>query len=301
MQGLDKQKNKLQAGFTLLEVLISIVILSLLMLSIFSIVDSSMTTQQTITNEDREVLQLESAFSRFAIDYTQIWSPLFHSAIKKKNSNKKSAAEDSQQQKYEPTLTFPLISKTGHPIPIVDNPNKSELIFFTISNRRKVQGSKQSNFAWAQYKIQKTSKKKSTEFNDDDERGADFELIRRYSSHNPYAEEFNWDKVKAHVLMKNIKSFKFEFWNKKSKKFVDSLRDIGSSLYLPSAVKVSITWVDMNKFEHLASRVFRPLWPVFDTSLDEDKKGGGKSGKWGDAKNAEADLDDEEDEENDGI
>ena len=66
-----------EKGFTLIEVLITIVILSFLMISVFSIIDNSTITKENITIEDRELIQIESALTRFELDFTQLYSPLF--------------------------------------------------------------------------------------------------------------------------------------------------------------------------------------------------------------------------------
>jgi len=75
-----------QAGFTLLEVLIAITILSLLMVSIYSVIENSTTTKDRIITEDRDKMQLEMAFARIETDLEYIYSPLYYESTQKEDT-----------------------------------------------------------------------------------------------------------------------------------------------------------------------------------------------------------------------
>lgn len=258
-------QQKRDAGFTLVEILIAIVILSLLMLSIYNIVDNSTRQKDYVQREDRQLLQVETALNRFSIDFSQIYNPLFFSG--KPQKAKKTGNDDYQQKGFVPTDRFSGLTIKGYPIPVVDDPDKNSIIFMTSSNKRKIQDSKQSNYAWVHYTT-RSAELDADELDKERLSKGGLEFIRYFIPQNPYETEFEWDKHKPQLLLRFVKKLEFEYWDSKKKKYISSLR------YLPSkdtvrAVKIKLTWIDANNLEQELEETFRTIWPYFDTKLDE--------------------------------
>ena len=214
-----------QNGFTLIEVLISITLLALMMAYMVTIMDNSMRTKESVLAEDKDFMQLETAMSRFDLDYSQIYSPLFFSSEKKNGMDRDSGITDDGDKKdpFEPSEKFPSITSVGTPVPLVENPSKFSFSFFTSSNRRKVQDAKQSHYAWVKYEMRPTTDIKDEE---NKREGGTNELVRYMTPNNPYSKDHDWDGLKPYVLLKNIKKLQFLFWDKKKKKYVDRAREI---------------------------------------------------------------------------
>ena len=269
----DILKNN--SGFTLIEVLIAITVLSLLMAMMYGIVQDSTETKDKITSEDRESLQLVTALERLELDISQLYSPLYFNA----KYSKFSASNDQDQydepieesksqdplSSYSPSERFPSITSAGAIVPAIMNESKTELVFMSTSNRRIVENSKQSRFNWIRYGIRSMTTETEKE-------GAEYELVRSVESENIYKKDFNWDNVKEFVLLRDIKKFQFLFWNKETKKFVDSLSLLSKDKETPRLIKVEFIWIDKDGSEIEVERTFRPLYPYFDTEKDEKSK-----------------------------
>jgi prepilin-type N-terminal cleavage/methylation domain-containing protein len=261
-------------GFTLIEVLIAITVLSFLMANIYTMVDNATRTKEDVTVEDRDILLVQAAFERFSVDFSQIYSPLYYSAKAKAtiSNDGDSRTEPEEESSYIGSERFPSITVNNHLVPTLANDEKTELIFMTSSNRRVLENTKQSRYSWIRYSI------RSSKTEPRNSEGA-LELVRAVSSTSPYSKDFNWDKVKEYVLLGNISDFAFEFWNPDREKFVDSLKLMDKHKETPRLVKMKLTWVDKNNTKYEQERSFRILWPYFDTEADEklkntfDKKG----------------------------
>ena len=71
-------KTMKSQGLTLIDTIISITILSFIMVSVISVTNDSVNHKEIIINEDRELLQIETAFDRLNWDFSQIYTPLYH-------------------------------------------------------------------------------------------------------------------------------------------------------------------------------------------------------------------------------
>lgn len=258
-----------QKGFTILEVLLATTIMSFLMLGVNSIVSSSSETKDEVTREDRAYLQVYTALNRFEVDFTQIYSPLYFTSKEQSldersrdNPNADRDTYDDPNLAYQGSEKFPTISRKGEPIGAILNEDKSSLIFSTMSNRRKIQDSKQARFAWVKYSLGKV-----TPAGDEPVQGE--ELIRNFSATNPYSKEFDWENTDSQVLLQNVKSLTFEFYDKAKEKWVDKLQETGLDQETPRAIRITLVWINESENEVEFSRTFRPLWPYFDTVNDE--------------------------------
>lgn len=291
---MDFEYLKNQSGFTILEVLLATTIMAFLMLGVNTIVGTSVETKDEVTREDRDFLQIYTALNRFELDFTQIYSPLYFTVkeksldeLSRENSNAQRDTYDNPNLAYQGSEKFPSISRKGQPIGVILNEDKSTLVFSTMSNRRKIQDSKESRYAWVKYSLGKVSLNKEDE---EAPRGED--LIRSFSAIDPYSKEFDWKNTAEQVLLQNVKSITFEFYDKEKEKWVERLRDTGLDNETPRVIRVNLVWVNELGNDVEFTRSFRSLWPYFDTIADEkerqaalkdEEKGGlGSSKKGGD-------------------
>ncbi len=251
-------------GFTLLEVLIAITLLSFIMLGIFNFTDNLIGTAQRVSAEDKDLLQIETAMARIEWDFSQIYSPLYfsHAMEPDKMTPTEGEAYNQMIAHYQANNRFTTLSYDGLPIPVFQFTDKTTFSFFTTSNRRRFQDQKQSNFAWVQYSLE----------TDDSEDKADIEeepksklvLVRKFLSSQIYkSEDIQWEDIKSQILLRNISSVKYEFWNLDSEKWVENLDTIKNGHQKIDAIKLTIEYFNLDGNELTSVRVFRPLYPHF--------------------------------------
>lgn len=261
--------HKNQSGFTLIEVLIAIAILAIITISIVSVTNNSQTTKDRVVNEDRENLQIETALSRMEWDISQLFTPLYflnelkvehfltgEEALDQKNTARYNQIVDDYQRNTR--FAFPASNMT--PVPINDTPNKGELVIFTTSNRRKLVNIRQSHFAWIKYAVISDPLMKEG----DDEKYNGKALVRYQLVENPFSrEEINWEDIKPQVLLRNVESINFSFWDETKDKFIEGLDLIRNGRNLIRAIKIFIEWknADGNMIE--VEKIIRPLYPNF--------------------------------------
>ena len=262
-----------QKGFTILEVLLATTIMSFLMLGVNSIVSSSSETKDEVTREDRAYLQVYTALNRFEIDFIQIYSPLYFTSKEKSidevsrdnpdaNRDRDRDTFDNPNLAYQGSEKFPAVSRKGEPIGVILNEDKDSLIFSTMSNRRKIQDAKEGRFAWVKYSLGKISPEGEEPMKGE-------ELIRNFSALNPYSKEVDWENTESQVLLQNVKSIIFEFFDKSKEKWVSKLDETGLDQETPRAIRIKLVWINESGNEMEFTRSFRPLWPRFDTLSDE--------------------------------
>lgn len=265
-------------GLSLLEVLIATTILSLVSLGIMSMTDNGVETKEKIINEDQETLQVEAAFLRIENDFALLYSPLFFDKLPahKGAPEENRASRDEHPSYYAHHQRFAEVSANGFPIPKMDSEDKTQLMFLTASHKRRVQDTKESKFVWVYYSLRKMKESEDDEGNKRP-KGL-FELIRRSVIRDLYKnEEIDWEKIKSHVLLRNIKSFHFEFWSDKEKKFEASMRDLPKEQNRLGGVKIKIVWVAQDGAEIEDERVFRILWPFFEEKKQTSDKSGNQN------------------------
>jgi len=254
-------KNK-ESGFSLVEILVAVTILSFITLGIAAFTDGSITKAIKVTNEDIESLQIETAMSRLEWDISHLYSPLYfdHSMDPQGMTPEEGEIYNQLADYYQNNTRFAFVSYNGLPVPIIKHPEKTELIFFTTSNRRKVQDIKQSHFSWVMYQLQ-------DEEHDEGETKIEaktFALTRKTYSKNVYApEEIDWDDVKTQVLMHKITKITYEFWNPETNKWGENLDIIKNGNHMIRGLRVTLKYLDPTNIEVTSVRVFRPLFPFF--------------------------------------
>jgi type II secretory pathway pseudopilin PulG len=256
-------------GFTLIAVLIAISILSMLMVGIISFTQSAQDTAERVTREDKELLQIETAMSRVQWDFSQIYSPLYFSHQMDPEGMTEDEGEIYNQiiDSYQQNDNFTLLSYDGLPIPLFKTPDKSTLIFYTSSNRRKFENIKQSNFAWVKYSLEADE---SSTKDDDKEQKTTKEvqksmmLVRNLYTKDIYnSEKIQWDNVKTQILLRKVIKVVFEFWNPATFKWTENLDIIKNGYHIIYALRMTIEFYDADNLEKVSVRVFRPSFPEF--------------------------------------
>ena len=258
-------------GFTLIEVIIAITVLSFISFSTYQMVDSNTTTKERVTTEDRQVVQTLAAIARLDSDVSQIYNPLFSAAKASAASADPSnpyAADDNSSLANGP---FDGKTKTGALIPQFKSEDKSSVIFFTQSNRRKIADSKESRFAWVRYWLEPME-------DDPDDPGkkhpGQYQMVRQVIPTDVYNSNIDWSKARPQAILENVKSVEFSFWNEKTKKFTNSLQELNENKNIIRTLKVDIVWVNNDNNEQKINKVFRVLNPYFNTKQDDLKTGG---------------------------
>ena len=285
-------------GFTLIEILIAITILAFMTMGVVSITQNAADTMDRTTVLNKNNLQIETALSRFEWDFSQVYSPLYFSTVmnlasadpsgnpndrdgdgKDDNTGKPIAAatplspalqEYYQRliQRFEQNEHFKAVSKEGLPIPVFYSPDKTIFEFFTSSNRRKMENTKQSHFGWVRYALGEAVKRDKDEEADKNVTippGLKT-LVRYYSADDPYDDKRinpeDVDHVKGAVLLENVESLEFQFWNINSKKWETNLRSAPDAENSIRGVRLLVTWYDSTGFKRSVSRIYRNHWPM---------------------------------------
>jgi prepilin-type N-terminal cleavage/methylation domain-containing protein len=285
-----------QSGFTLLEILIAITLLAFISLGVVNITENAVLTMERTTEANTNNLQIETAMSRFEWDFSQIYSPLYFSSVMKLNSqqnignqtgNETEENREQNNQTFNPVLQqyyeqlvqrfernehFSSVSKEGYPIPRFYAPEKNVFEFFTSSNRRKLENQRQSHFAWVRYSL--AEQDQTTEESENPNIPKSLKsLVRYFTADDPYGDKRinieNTDRVKGAVLLRNVESLEFQYWDYQRRKWETSLRSIQGGENLIRGVRVLITWYDLSGHKRSTSRIFRNNWPMVTPQDDQ--------------------------------
>lgn len=284
-----------QRGFTLIEILIAITLLAFITIGVVSITQNAADTMDRTTEINKNNLQIETALARFEWDFSQIYSPLYFSAPLNLGSadpygNSIDADLDGRDdrtgkqitqtaqltpelqeyyqrlsQRFEQNQHFSAVSKEGLPIPRFYSEDKSVFEFFTSSNRRKIENTKQSHFAWVRYSLGEPLPDDPNEEKIPNLPPSLKTLVRYYFPDDPYTDKRldpEDERVKAAVLLENVESLEFQFWNMQSRKWETSLRSIPGGENMLRGVKLIISWYDSTGNKRTAQRIYRNHWPM---------------------------------------
>lgn len=264
----SKFEIKTQYGFTLVEVLIAILILSFITLYAYKMIDDGTDTKDKVTSEDRNMMQTLTAMNRIESDFNEIYSPLY--------SYSKLTAQTAGSDPYQDSSatfngTFEGKNKNGIPIPQVVSDEKSSIVFLSTANRRKVAGTKESNFVWIKYSLQPTQ-------DEDDKKNGGFDLVRQSISTDPFNSKISWPDIHPQVILSNVKSLEFNFYDERNKKYVTSLSELNENKNNLRSIMVKLVWINHDNNEFNIEKTFRILNPYFNTKQDDLNVGG----TWGD-------------------
>jgi prepilin-type N-terminal cleavage/methylation domain-containing protein len=293
-------------GFTLIEILIAITLLAFITMGVVSVTQNAFDTKDRTTELNKSNLQIETAMSRFEWDFTQIYSPLYFSKIMPlngadpyaaqpvdangdgidDNSNRKLAdiQADAQanaqnpamqeylqrlQTRFENNENFSGINMDGMPVPRFYSPEKSIFQFFTSSNRRKLENTKQSHYGWVRYQLVDDNDSDVDENKNPKIPSNLKNLVRYFNPNDPYDDKrmdpingFEANKVKGATLMKDIESMEFQFWDLNRRKWEPSLKNIEQGENIIRGVKITIVHYDSFGEKRTSIRTFRNHWPL---------------------------------------
>lgn len=260
--------NHTQSGFTLVEVLIAIVLMSFVAFTTLQITDSSINTKENVTKEDREIVQVVTLMNRLDADFSESYSPLYFEAKESPNvsASANNLDEPSNDLSYfESNKNFYARTKSGYLIPHFTAEDKGSVIFLATAHRRRMEGKKESRFVWIKY----STRTSTPEEDDTEEKRAELELIRQVFVSDIYSKEVDWSKITPQIVLNNIKELEFQFWDERTKKFTANVNDLNENRYSIRSMKVAFTWVDPTKNEQYFEKSFRTLYPYFNPKQDE--------------------------------
>lgn len=260
-------REKSQQGMTLIEVMIAIVLLAFVMFGVTSITENSQNAKDRTIQTDKDNMQIETVFARMDWDFSQIWSPLYFSQRYQGNLNPQAnPGIEEMLYLYERHPRFRMPSKEGLPIPIFRSPEKSEFIFLTLGNRRKVENQKQSNFMWVRYYLGDTPKSPG----DEDAGGSIAEgktnksLLRQVFPEDVWAkEEFDFDNTRSSSMLDNVESLEFQFWNPIAKKWETNIKTVPDGENIQRGLKIIVKWFDGRGNKRSIERWLRPSWTLY--------------------------------------
>ncbi len=266
MAAFKIKSNHYNQGFTLIEVLIAIVLISFITLFGYQMVDNNITTKETVTKEDSEVVQVVTAMAKIDRDFSELYSPLFFSSkMTPTNQNIDTYSEPTQNSSFDST------TKNFQLIPQINSDDKSNITFFSASNRRKMMDSKESRYNWIKYSLRQTPPEDEEEVKEGEQKRSGMQLIRQSISTNIFKKEINFSDVNAQVLLENVKSLEIFFWDEKQKRFTSSITDLNEFRNTLRSIKMEIIWYDANNIEQKTEKIFRVLFPFYNTKIDELK------------------------------
>lgn len=251
-------------GFTLIEVLIAITILSFISFATFKMVDTNTDTKERVLKEDQVTIQGLAALSRIDSDFSQIYNPLFsYSKLAPTANNVDSIYSD---QNTSSNGSYDGKTNNGAIIPQFKSEDKASIVFLTLANRRKVFNSKESRFAWVKYSLKAME---ADPDEPDDKTSGLYNLVRQSITSDIYNGNLDWSKPKFQVVMDRVKELDFSFWDERSKKFATSVQELNENKNLIRSIKLSLRWMDDNNNEQKLEKTFRTLYPVFNTKQDD--------------------------------
>ena len=285
-----------QEGFTLIEILIAITLLAFIVIGVVSVTENAADTMDRTTESNKNNLQVETALARFEWDFSQIYSPLYFStplnigAADPYSNNNNDANGDGLDdltqkpiaqaqltpelqeyyqrlnQRFERNEHFIAVSKEGIPIPRFYSPETNLFEFFTYSNRRKIENTKQSHFAWVRYTLGNPLPADPDEEINPNLPPSLKTLVRYFAADDPYDDKRidpeDGTKVKVATLLENVESLEFQFWNPKNRKWETSLRSIQSGESLLRGVKMILVFYDSSAHKRIVERIYRNHWPM---------------------------------------
>lgn len=288
-----------QKGFTLLEILIAIVILSFMTFGVVQITDNAVNTKERTLRINEDNLQIETALARMDWDFSQAYSPLYFSTpitFTNQQNNPEGDVNDQQnyinmyqqqlRTRFQVSQNFSSVSSEGIPIPRYYAPEKHIFEFMTSSNRRKVQNTLQSHFAWVRYSLENAVLDPEVE---KDERipPNTKNLVRYVANSDPWSDNRidveDHERVKKAILLENVETLEFEFWDLEKRKWESNLRTIRNGENLIRGVKMFIVWYDESGNKRELTKVFRTHWPLVNAipATNTPQRTGGAGGQPG--------------------
>lgn len=261
---------KNNSGFSIIEILIAITLLSAITFGVISLTNNATNTKDRVLSEDKVKLQIVTALSVLEWDLSQIYSPLYFAKRLVQKGRITSDIFQRANDQFQRNPHFGFVDIDGRPVPLFEQSDKSSFEFFTASHRRRVQNVKQSNFAWVKYVLE-AEDTPTDEKDEKEDKSGKMKIVRYYSADNPYKpEKLDSSKLKGQTILENVEEVEFSFWNPENQKFTTPLSSISGGVNLLRGISVKIVWKDFYGVSETITKIYRPLWPVFDASADPD-------------------------------
>jgi prepilin-type N-terminal cleavage/methylation domain-containing protein len=258
-------------GFTLIEVLVSIFLLSMMAFSIIKITDQSTTTKIETIKEDNDFLRIYSALYTIQWDINHFYSPLFQQPrlqINKLAPNINSTEEERQSfsefernivAQFRTNKRFSGYSDNGDLIPRLLKESNNTMTFLSNGYRRKNLNEKKSQLAWITYTLEDPTNDdiealKEKEQKEDVKPGKN--LVRYIDAANPFSPDpSSKDDLFPQVVMEKVINMEWSFWDRKKKAF--SLIENYTEEHQPiTSFKVKIEYLDLYDQEQQVEKIF---------------------------------------------
>ncbi len=243
-------------GFSLIEILIAITLLSIVTLSVQRTLRNSYRSRTVLLERDNRRLNLQMALSIMDGHLSQLYSPLTYEQRYSPPPKEEDRPTISPEEAYASNQHFAFPSYYGHPVPRYKQPDKTTFEFFTVANRRLIANSPESRFAWIRYTLQETPP-------EDLEKNPDlgpYELVYYLSAQDIYnPREFNFDDQRSYILLSSVEDIEFSFWSPASEKFVTKLNEVENGEHKLSSIRLTLKWKDERGQSQTVIKTFSPL------------------------------------------
>jgi prepilin-type N-terminal cleavage/methylation domain-containing protein len=261
----------IQAGFTLIEVIISILLLSVMAFSIIKITDQSTKTKLETIKEDNDFLRIYSAFYTIQWDFNHLYTPLVQNSKINTTSLAPNINETEEEKqlfseferdiiaKFRNNKRFSGITESGELIPKILFESNHTITFLSNGYRRKNLNEKKSNLAWITYTLEDPSTDdvealKEKEQKEDVKAGKN--LVRYIDAINPFSTDpTSKDDLFPQVIFEKVVSIEWSFWDRAKKSFA-SLDNINEEKQPITAFKVKIVFYDIYDQEQTLEKIF---------------------------------------------
>lgn len=259
------------AGFTLIEVIISILLLSVIAFSIIKITDQSTTTKIETIKEDNDFLRVYSAFYTMQWDINHYYSPLaqYNKLITANLAPNVNATDQERQtfsefeneivNKFRNNKKFSGITENGELIPKIIKDSNTSITFLSNGYRRKNLNEKKSNLSWITYTLEDATADdidalKEKEQKEDVKSGKN--LVRYIDATDPFSlDPKSKDELFPQVLFEKVQSVEWSYWDRSKKSF--SLMENFSEDKQPiTAFKIQIVFYDIYDQEQTLQKIF---------------------------------------------
>lgn len=262
---------RIEKGFTLIEVIISILLLSMMAFSIIKITDQSTTTKIETIKEDNDFLKVYSALYTIQWDINHYYSPLFQHTVLQtsKLAPNINATEEEKQNfaefqnsllaQFRTNRRFSGVTESGELIPKLLKESNHTITFLSNGYRRKNLNEKKSNFAWITYTLEDPSED-DIEFMKEKEQKEEVKagknLVRYIDATNPFSPELpSKDDLFPQVIFEKVTNIEWSFWDRKKRNY--SLIDIYTEDHQPiTSFKLKITFNDIYDQEQTVEKIF---------------------------------------------
>jgi prepilin-type N-terminal cleavage/methylation domain-containing protein len=265
---INKTQTLDRAGFTVLEVLISIVLLAFIALGIYNTTTSTYKLRDTLANEADFYNGIRMAMGIFGRDIALLYTPLIMmpqaTSAPTTVPGQPADAQDLQaimgDQGRETLFWAPAVDKTGiRPSRFVGSENR--ISFIAVSHIRSYKESQESDFAKVIYELQPDH---SEGAEPDTQVLVKIEDVNAFADVEPTSKE---DKaVHTYPLLHGIKTLRFRYKRKDHDQWDTSYKtDLSPSLadpmIFPDIVEVALEVVGPSRLRFEGSYHFRPEIP----------------------------------------